>query len=248
MKPHLILGDCLQILPTLEPGSIDAIVTDPPYLITGSQVPLLGGGVAPRREDSFSVGNLWGDFSLAWIDAAAKLEPKHWLVFCNYKMLGQVCAALELHAEIACVFVWRKTNAPPMVRPVPHLDCEFIVWAKLPAVPYGRMKEFKSMLIEAPMLQAGCFATERILAQGSKKAAHPCQKPLSVIRLLLERLGAKHVCDPFMGTGTTGQACAELGVEFTGIEMDQAYFDLARHRISETAIQSHLPEVAYESP
>ena len=39
------------------------------------------------------------------------------------------------------------------------------------------------------------------------------------------------VIDPFMGSGTTGVACAELGVNFIGIELDKTYFDVAKSRI-----------------
>ena len=40
------------------------------------------------------------------------------------------------------------------------------------------------------------------------------------------------VIDPFMGSGTTGVACAELGVDFVGIELDEQYFDIAKKRIN----------------
>ena len=39
------------------------------------------------------------------------------------------------------------------------------------------------------------------------------------------------VIDPFMGSGTTGVACAELGVDFVGIELDKQYFEIAKSRI-----------------
>ena len=41
------------------------------------------------------------------------------------------------------------------------------------------------------------------------------------------------VVDPFMGSGTTGVACAELGVDFIGIELDEGYFNIAKQRIDE---------------
>src|SRR6478752_230097 len=107
----LRLGDCLEILPTL--GVIDAIITDPPYLTGNSRVPIRGKGVAERIEDTESVGLPWG-YNLDWVDAAAALEPKHWVVFAHFKMLGGLCSALERHAEISAVFAWRKSNAPRM--------------------------------------------------------------------------------------------------------------------------------------
>ena len=48
------------------------------------------------------------------------------------------------------------------------------------------------------------------------------------------------VCDPFMGSGTTGVACAKLGRKFIGIEIDEGYFDIACKRIEQAYAQPSL--------
>lgn len=48
------------------------------------------------------------------------------------------------------------------------------------------------------------------------------------------------VCDPFMGSGTTGVACAQAGKAFTGIERDRKYFDMACERIARAQAQGQL--------
>jgi len=53
-------------------------------------------------------------------------------------------------------------------------------------------------------------------------------------------LPGKIVLDSFMGSGTTGVACVELGRKFIGIEMEQKYFDIAVRRISEAQRQGRL--------
>lgn len=65
---------------------------------------------------------------------------------------------------------------------------------------------------------------------------HPTQKPISLIKHCIELCTQENdlVLDPFMGSGTTGVACAELGRRFIGIEIDKDYFEIARKRI-ETA-------------
>lgn len=240
---RLLQGDCLTILPTLADVQIDAIITDPPYLTDDAKVPVRGNGVGKhgRTKASESVGNPWG-YNLDWIEACARFQPKHWIVYANFKMLGGLCTALERHANIANVFVWRKNNAPRMTRPVPRFDCEFIVWARTKGSTCGRMGEFDSSLLDVPMLQAGCFATERMIERTSGKSLHPCQKPLAVVRPFIDRLPIQSVLDPYMGTGTTGSACIQTGRNFIGIELDEAYFCIASKRIADAQLQPRLFE------
>lgn len=241
MSYQLILGDALEVMATLAPQSIDAIITDPPYKTDNAHVIVRGNGVAARIEDSFSVGDEWG-YSLDWIDAAARLEPNHWVVYCNYRMLGQLIAKLEQYAKLGCVFTWLQRNRPHMARNVPRLDCEYVVWAKHPKATSMRVREFQSQMLDVPMLQAGCFATERILMADSKKAAHPTQKPLAVMLPFIERLTdpGQTVLDPFMGSGTTGVACIKTGRNFIGIERDEGYFAIAQRRIEQAQMQLPL--------
>lgn len=71
---------------------------------------------------------------------------------------------------------------------------------------------------------------------------HPTQKPLGVMKWCLQQLpaDARSIIDPFMGSGTTGVACAHLGREFTGIEREQKYFEVACRRISDALKQPDL--------
>jgi site-specific DNA-methyltransferase (adenine-specific) len=74
------------------------------------------------------------------------------------------------------------------------------------------------------------------------KPNHPSPKPLSYMIKLLDRVSEQHftVCDPFMGSGTTGVACAMLGRTFVGVELDPGYFDIACRRIEEAQRQGDL--------
>jgi DNA modification methylase len=76
---------------------------------------------------------------------------------------------------------------------------------------------------------------------------HPTQKPLPLMLWCIKKAGAvSSVLDPFMGSGTTGVACAQLGKAFTGIERERKYFDIACERISRAQAQGQLlpPEPA----
>jgi DNA modification methylase len=70
---------------------------------------------------------------------------------------------------------------------------------------------------------------------------HPTQKPLRLMEWCLSHIpDAKSVCDPFMGSGTTGVACANLGRYFYGIEREEKYFDIACERIAAAHAQGRL--------
>lgn len=72
---------------------------------------------------------------------------------------------------------------------------------------------------------------------------HETQKPEKLIRFLLERSSrfGQTIFDPFMGSGTTGVVCAELGLNFIGIEREQQYFDAACFRIEQSIKESKKP-------
>ena len=82
------------------------------------------------------------------------------------------------------------------------------------------------------------------------KHYHPTQKPVPLMVWCLDQAGRPAtVCDPFMGSGSTGVACAQLGLAFTGIELDRGYFDSACERISRAQAQGALfpPEVQQQT-
>ena len=87
-----------------------------------------------------------------------------------------------------------------------------------------------------------CRQFERSIgATNAERVGHPTQKPLRLMEWCMSFAPkAKTVCDPFMGSGTTGVACANLGKQFTGIERERKYFDIACERISRAYAQPRL--------
>jgi DNA modification methylase len=70
---------------------------------------------------------------------------------------------------------------------------------------------------------------------------HPTQKPIALMEWCLGFIpNAQTILDPFMGSGTTGVACANLGRSFIGIEREPAYFDIACRRIAKAYEQPRL--------
>lgn len=68
----------------------------------------------------------------------------------------------------------------------------------------------------------------------AKKSGHPYEKPIALMKYLLERTDARSVIDPFMGSGTTGVACKNLNRNFIGIELDKDYFEIAKKRMEDS--------------
>jgi DNA modification methylase len=73
---------------------------------------------------------------------------------------------------------------------------------------------------------------------GDEWTGHKSQKPIGLILKLVDFINSETILDPFMGSGTTGVACANLGRKFIGIEIEPKYFDIACKRI----------EIAYSQP
>ena len=76
-------------------------------------------------------------------------------------------------------------------------------------------------------------------AIGDGRAEHPCPKPIEIAEWMCG-FGGGVVADPFMGSGTTGVACANLGRKFIGIEIERKYFDIACERIDNAYRQKRM--------
>lgn len=89
----------------------------------------------------------------------------------------------------------------------------------------------------------GCriFEYARALALQDGKE-HPTQKPVAVMRWCIEQIKPKPrvILDPFAGSGSTGVACAQLGIDFIGIEINPDYFAIAQERIRKATFQPSL--------
>lgn len=110
--------------------------------------------------------------------------------------------------------------------PFPPARC-WLIWNKINAVP--TMADFEQAWtnLDRP-------AKRLDLPVGRVEFGHPTQKPLPLMSWCLGFLpDARTILDPFMGSGTTGVACVQLGRKFIGIELDPAYYDIACRRIGD---------------
>jgi site-specific DNA-methyltransferase (adenine-specific)/modification methylase len=127
----------------------------------------------------------------------------------------------------SCWLVWDKLNGAN-----DFADCE-LAWTNLPKAVRRIRYLWNGML----------------RANNEPRGDHPTQKPVGVMRWALQQLPpVKTVLDPFMGSGTTGVACVNLGRAFIGIEREPSYFDIACRRIEEAYRQPRLFEEPAPKP
>ena len=77
-------------------------------------------------------------------------------------------------------------------------------------------------------------------ARTDSRRDHPTEKPVTLMQELANKCPPGTILDPFMGCGTTGVACMNLGREFIGVEIDRQYFETACERISQAHAQTRL--------
>lgn len=223
----LILGDCREVLPTL--GKVDAVVTDPPYEF----VPM-GGGIGGRRQvykDIYSEG-LHEGFDP---DLVLGLAPSI-TVFCAKAQMARMIEFATVNEFRWNLTTFNKTNPTPLcgANYLPDTEYVFHFWK---GIRLGGEYRDKSRFWVGP-------------ASGDS-AVHPTIKPVGLMEKLV-RVATNApdavFLDPFMGSGTTGVACARLGRRFIGIEINEKHFATSCRRIEAAARQADLFVPAPEAP
>ena len=208
---------------------VNHIITDPPYNISKDNN--FNTMKKPRLGVDF--GN-WdrGKFDLfSWVPQYSKLLNKNgsMIIFCSYRFISYIIDALESEDAgmvVKDILVWQKSN--PMPRNINRRyvqDMEFAIWAVKKNAKWVFNKPD-----DKPYLRA-MFTTS--LVSGREKLGHPTQKSLR----LMEEIVSIHtnpdevILDPFMGSGSTGEAALKCGRKFIGIEYEKKYFDMDKKRL-----------------
>lgn len=192
------------------PQRIDAVVTDPPYGIGEAAGKNASRGKLAVAKD---FGNdSWDDEPISDDLIRRVREAGKWAVIFggNYYALPPA----------KCWLVWDKENGDS-----DFADCE-LAWTNLPKAVRRIRYMWNGML----------------RANGELRGDHPTQKPIGVMAWAINHLPAdtQTILDPFMGSGTTGVACMNLGKSFVGIEREPKYFDIACRRIEDAQRQARL--------
>lgn len=213
--PHtLYLGDAYTIRPQL--GWFDADVTDPPYAFNN-----LGGGKF-RKERGAS--NRMIDEGLTEGFDHAIINPLLCgavFVFCHNNQIVSLMSYLQgsFYRVVQCN--WHKIAPSPMANKNYLADTEtyFHAWQRGCEV-VGNYAEKKRYVICAREHDA------------RKRFDHDTVKPAGVMDKIMANVNGHTVCDPFMGTGSTGVAAIKAGKIFTGIEHNPKHFETAVRRVT----------------
>jgi len=224
-------GDCREILPTLEAGSVDLVLTDPPWKASDEKITRVKGGVADGESISVAYGEL-GLFSAETLRECQRITAHDMMVICGFKELPDVC---DICRPLRGMFVWHKPNGGRAKFYPAALDVAFIAWWAKTSKLYG-FQHWESSVFSIPVPTAGCITNgERILEKHTKKAAHPAQGPLALYRQLLKP-GDGTVLDPYLGSGTTLRAAKDLGRRAIGIEIEERYCEIAAERLRQEVL------------
>lgn len=232
---QLLHGDCLELMKDIPDGSVDLVLTDPPYSTTqnkwDSVIPFEPLWSQYRRviKDNGAIV-LFG--AEPFSSALRMSNPAMW----RYDWIWQKNKATQyLNAnrrplsnyEIVSVFSCRGARYNPQMgegvaynnshKPGDSGDC------------YGSVKyskrdnvttRYPKTIIEFPVVM---------------KPVHPTEKPVALLEYLIKTYTneGETVLDNYMGSGSTGVACVNLNRDFIGIELDEGYFNIAKKRIEE---------------
>ena len=215
----LMQGDCLERMKEIPDGSVDLVLTDPPYNIA--------------RENNFhTMGRAGIDFGewdkgadiFTYIQDVCRVLNGNgsFIVFNDWKNLGDIARFAETFGfETKDMLRLEKSNPMPRNRDRRYIsDFECAVWFTKRGAKWVFNRQDEK------------YQRPRFV-HSIDKGLHPTQKSLKLMEELIKIHSNENqvILDCFMGSGTTGVACKNLNRKFIGIEKDVNYFDIAKGRI-----------------
>ena len=234
----LIEGDCLEVMPEIESGSIDLILTDPPY-----------GTTACKWDSIIPLEPMWKQLNRI-------IKPNGAIVLFGSEPFSSALRMSNIK-NYKYDWVWIKS------RTTGHLDCKkkpmkcqeliSVFYSKQPVYNYELSDLDKPESRYRKNGKSGSLLGATVDMQGSMrtktgypiqvihfkneynvgKSVHPTQKPVALMEYLIKTYTNENetVLDFTIGSGTTGVACQNLNRSFIGIEKDAEYFKIAQERI-----------------
>jgi site-specific DNA-methyltransferase (adenine-specific) len=210
----LRLGDCLEVMPTIPSGSVDLLLTDPPYFLPAKHY-------CTRKDFPRSLGDLsilehfYRDF---FAECARVIKPTGFLyVFCDGQSYPVFYVTAYRHVRKLVPLIWDKMNSINGFSW--RHQHEIILFAEMdesPAVPTG----------DGDIIQCRPVPVDARI--------HPAEKPVKLLRQLIRKSAPEGgvVLDPFAGSGAVGEAAYLEGRDFIGVEASPEYYAEAQKRLA----------------
>lgn len=244
---QVIHGDCLAVLPTLATGSVDCVVTSPPYNQLGMNVPKAGSGLMAGNGWVSKVG------ITGYADDMSEADYREWL-----ERVATECARVTRPGGSMFFNHKLRYRAGAMIHPIDYVRewegwtlKQEIVWDVAAAIAFNcglfaPTDERIYWLVRdgaKPGWNPGAAAMLSVWrvdrnrhAKGSIKD-HPCPFPLEIPTRCIKAVTrpGETVLDPFAGSGTTPLACLKAGRRCIAIEKDARYIPIINRRLRDAA-------------
>ena len=239
----LLHGDCLELMKDIPDGSIDMVLTDPPY------------GTTACKWDSII------PLEPMWVQLKRIIKPNGAIVMTASQPFTTTLIASNMKMFKYC-WVWEKDKASNILnanRQCLKIHEDIVIFCKKQSAYYPQMVKLdkpyrhKNRSVKSDNFGGNVKGYDedgyktythshpKSIVRFSKEkggigSVHPTQKPSALMEYLIKTYTneGETVLDFTMGSGTTGVACKNLNRDFIGIELDKDYFEIAKNRIEET--------------
>lgn len=242
MRIDLRQGDCLEILPTIEAGSVDMVLCDLPYGTTACKwdavipfEPLWAHYRRVTKPNAAIVLTASQPFTTALIGSNLPMFRYEWIWVkdkpSNFAQANR--QPLKYHENV-CVFYGSQPTYNKQMQPREGSGaarCKYVVDNS------KRTSDHITLTSEAKMFDPNWKNPSSVQVVGTGRRQdlqHPTAKPVALMEYLIRTYTneGETVLDNTMGSGTTGVACKNTGRNFIGIERDPDYFAIAEKRIN----------------
>ena len=225
---QVYLKDNMELLKTIPTGSVDLVIMDPPYDIETKGGRAKFGNLQNALDeidfmvDSYDIEGLNREL----IRVMKKINIYIW---CNKKQIPEY---LDLYVnKLGCYFdllVWNKTNPVPAYNKKHVGDAEYCLL----------FREKGTKLDPKSIDDARTVMSSPANKKDKDRFGHPTIKPLWITERMIRNSSNEWdtVLDPFMGSGTTAEACINLNRHFIGSEVSEEVFEIASKRIQEAMV------------
>ena len=222
-KIELLHGDCLELMKDIPDGSVDLIITSPPYNIGNMKSNTIQYGTYAGNNMKEQDYQRW---QIEFLNESHRVLKDTGSMFYNHKVRIKKGVALHpLEFILKSNFLLKQEITWDMGK---SANCDKIRFFPFSERIYWLVKNPKTKLYNIDNLSDvwRCVPTHK-----RKETGHIAVMPEEIVMNILNNIDGDTVLDPFMGSGTTGVACKNLNRNFIGMELDEDYFNMAKERI-----------------